>query len=223
MAHPQANGQVERANGLIFDGLKKRLYDDNSKKGGMWIDEISSVVWGLRTQPSKATRQSPFFLVYGSEAILLANVMWTLQDISNLTQLRKSDAMYCSSRPVTYKSFIVTTTGTFNDALSTLEIWFFDESRMILGYTSLTRNGKDLSLCTRLHALDLIAYSILMARRYQILGILIIYVIFTLDQLGTSSFDVWRLILLVQLRFTSSRLVLRISLLKGPCSHTTSI
>jgi hypothetical protein len=68
MAHPRANGQVQRANGLILDGLKKRLYDKNRKKGDKWIDEISSVVWGLRTQPSKATGQSPFFLVYGSEA-----------------------------------------------------------------------------------------------------------------------------------------------------------
>jgi hypothetical protein len=34
VAHPLANGQVERANGLILDGLKKRLYDENSKKGG---------------------------------------------------------------------------------------------------------------------------------------------------------------------------------------------
>jgi hypothetical protein len=37
LAHPRANGQVERANGLILDGLKKRLYDKNSKKGGKWI------------------------------------------------------------------------------------------------------------------------------------------------------------------------------------------
>jgi hypothetical protein len=76
VAHPRANGQVERANGLTLDGLKKRLYDKNSKKGGKWINEISSVIWGLRTQPRKATGQSPFFLVYGSEAILPADVMW---------------------------------------------------------------------------------------------------------------------------------------------------
>jgi IS30 family transposase len=44
VAHPWANGQVERANGLILDGLKKRLYNKNSKKGGKWINEISSVV-----------------------------------------------------------------------------------------------------------------------------------------------------------------------------------
>ena len=30
----------------------------------------------LRTQPSKATGQSPFFLVNGLEAILPANIMW---------------------------------------------------------------------------------------------------------------------------------------------------
>jgi hypothetical protein len=31
---------------------------------------------GLRTQPSKPTGQSPYFLVYGSEAILSADIMW---------------------------------------------------------------------------------------------------------------------------------------------------
>jgi hypothetical protein len=76
VAHPRANRQVERANGLILDGLKKRLYDENSKKGGKWIDEISSIIWGLRTQQRKATRQSPFYLVYGCEAILPADVIW---------------------------------------------------------------------------------------------------------------------------------------------------
>jgi hypothetical protein len=60
---------------MIIDGLKKRLYDANSKKGGKWIHELPHVIWGLWTQLSKATEQTPFFLVYGSEAILLANIM----------------------------------------------------------------------------------------------------------------------------------------------------
>ena len=34
------------------------------------------MVWVLQTQPSKATRQSPFFLTYGLEAILPADIMW---------------------------------------------------------------------------------------------------------------------------------------------------
>jgi hypothetical protein len=76
VAHPRANGQVERANGMIIDDLKKRLYDENSKKGGKWMRELPHVVWGLRTQSSKATGQTPFFLMYGSEAILPADIMW---------------------------------------------------------------------------------------------------------------------------------------------------
>jgi hypothetical protein len=61
IAHPRANGQVERVNGMIIDGLKKRIYDENSKKEGKWIHELPHVVWGLRTHPSKATGQTPFF------------------------------------------------------------------------------------------------------------------------------------------------------------------
>ena len=32
VAHPRANGQVERINGLIIDGLKKRIFDSASKE-----------------------------------------------------------------------------------------------------------------------------------------------------------------------------------------------
>jgi hypothetical protein len=36
VAHPRANGQVERANGMILDALKKRLYQENDKHLGKW-------------------------------------------------------------------------------------------------------------------------------------------------------------------------------------------
>ena len=75
VTHPRANSQVERINGLIIDGLKKRIFDETSKKGGKWLTKLPLVVWRLRTQPSKATGQTPSFLVYGSEAILPANIM----------------------------------------------------------------------------------------------------------------------------------------------------
>jgi hypothetical protein len=48
---------------MIIEGLKKRLYDENSKKGGKSIHELTHVIWGLRTQPC-------------SEAILPADIMW---------------------------------------------------------------------------------------------------------------------------------------------------
>jgi transposase InsO family protein len=70
VAHPMTNGQVERANGMILQGLKPRIYNDLNKFGKRWIKELPSVVWSLRTTPSRATGFSPFFLVYGAEAIL---------------------------------------------------------------------------------------------------------------------------------------------------------
>jgi hypothetical protein len=76
VAHQRANGQVERANGMVLDALKKRLHDAANTIGGKWIKELPNALWGLRTQPTKPTGQSPYFLVYGSEAILPADVMW---------------------------------------------------------------------------------------------------------------------------------------------------
>jgi transposase InsO family protein len=70
VAHPMTNGQVQRANGMILQGLKPRIYNDLNKFGKRWMKELPSVVWSLRTTPSRATGFSPFFLVYGAEAIL---------------------------------------------------------------------------------------------------------------------------------------------------------
>jgi transposase InsO family protein len=70
VAHPMTNRQVERTNGMILQGLKPRIYNDLNKFGKRWIKELPSVVWSLRTTPSRATGLSPFFLVYGAEAIL---------------------------------------------------------------------------------------------------------------------------------------------------------
>jgi hypothetical protein len=64
------NGQVERANGMILQGLKPRIYSDLNKFGKRWMKELPSVVWSLRTTLSRATGFSPFFLVYGAEAVL---------------------------------------------------------------------------------------------------------------------------------------------------------
>jgi hypothetical protein len=70
VAHPMTNGQVERANSMILQGLKPRIYNDLNKFGKRWMKELPSVVWSLRTTPSRTTGFTPFFLVYGAEAIL---------------------------------------------------------------------------------------------------------------------------------------------------------
>jgi transposase InsO family protein len=55
IAHPQTNGQVERANNMMLQGLKPRIFDRLNKSGRKWLQELSSVVWSLRTTPSRAS------------------------------------------------------------------------------------------------------------------------------------------------------------------------
>jgi ribonuclease HI len=75
VAHPRANGQVERANGMILEALRKKVFDKNEKFAEKWIRELPYVVWSLRTQPSRALHgNTPFFKVYGSEAVLPADL-----------------------------------------------------------------------------------------------------------------------------------------------------
>jgi transposase InsO family protein len=70
VAHPKTNGQVEKANGLICNGTKKRLLAPLEKAKHAWVDELPSVLWSLRTTPNAATQETPFFLVHGEEAVL---------------------------------------------------------------------------------------------------------------------------------------------------------
>jgi hypothetical protein len=44
VAHPWANGQVERANGMVLDALKMRLHDAANSKGGKWIKELPNAL-----------------------------------------------------------------------------------------------------------------------------------------------------------------------------------
>ena len=74
MAHPQSNGQVEKANGLVCSGIKKRLLVPLKRVVGAWVEELSSVLWSLRTTPNASTQFTPFFMVYGTEAILPSDV-----------------------------------------------------------------------------------------------------------------------------------------------------
>jgi transposase InsO family protein len=70
VAHPKTNGQVERANDMILQGLKLRIFNRLNKFGRKLLAELPLVIWSLRMTPSRATGSMPFFMVYGSEAVL---------------------------------------------------------------------------------------------------------------------------------------------------------
>ena len=58
--NPQTNGQVEQANGLIMRGIKPRLVRSLKESDAHWVEELDSVLWGLRTTPNRTTGFTPF-------------------------------------------------------------------------------------------------------------------------------------------------------------------
>jgi transposase InsO family protein len=74
VSHLQSNGQVERSNGMILQGLKPEIFDRLKPYARKWVKELSSVLWALRTTLSRATGHTSFSLVYRSKAILPTEV-----------------------------------------------------------------------------------------------------------------------------------------------------
>ncbi|XP_073017742.1 uncharacterized protein [Primulina eburnea] len=66
IAYPQANGQTEVINRVVVQALKARL----KAIGKDWVEEVHSVLKAYRTTTRTATKETPYSLVYRSEAVL---------------------------------------------------------------------------------------------------------------------------------------------------------
>jgi hypothetical protein len=77
---------------MILDALKKRLYRENDKAPGRWLKELLAVVWGLRTQSSRNTGTSPYFMVYGVEVVLPADIEFRSPWIENFDEDRSNES-----------------------------------------------------------------------------------------------------------------------------------
>jgi transposase InsO family protein len=155
VAHPMTNGQVERANSMLLQGLKPRIYNDLNKFGKRWMKELPSVVWSLRTTPSRATGFSSFFLVYGAEAILPTDLEYgsprtkTYDDRRNQTSREDSLDQLEEARDVALlhsaryqQSLRRYHAEGFGPETSRWETWYFGCAKTPEGATSLLLPGK---------------------------------------------------------------------------------
>ncbi|GBC05841.1 hypothetical protein RclHR1_06470004 [Rhizophagus clarus] len=70
---PQTNGMVERFNRTIGESLAKLVIDkDNNKE---WDDYIQAILLAYRTRQHETTGYSPFYLIYGRQAVLPIELM----------------------------------------------------------------------------------------------------------------------------------------------------
>ena len=64
-AHPQSNGQAKVTIRTLKAALKTKLEDHKGK----WVEYLIEVLWAYRTTRKSATRETPFALAFGIEAI----------------------------------------------------------------------------------------------------------------------------------------------------------
>ena len=64
-AHPQSNGQDEVTIRTLKAALKTKLEDLK----GSWVEYLLEVLWAYRTTQKSATRETPFALAFGTEAV----------------------------------------------------------------------------------------------------------------------------------------------------------
>jgi hypothetical protein len=50
--------------------MKTRMFQDLEAKGKNWRQELPSILWTLWTNINRATRDTPFSMAYGAEAVL---------------------------------------------------------------------------------------------------------------------------------------------------------
>ncbi|SPT18690.1 unnamed protein product [Triticum aestivum] len=87
-----SNGQVERANGLILSGIKPRLVEPLERSAGCWLDELLAVLWSLHTTLNKSTSFTPFFLIYGVEAVIPTDIEFDSPRVTMYTEEEAKEA-----------------------------------------------------------------------------------------------------------------------------------
>jgi transposase InsO family protein len=93
VAHPKTNGQVEKANGLICNGIKKRLLAPLEKAKHAWVDELPTVLSSLRTTPNAATQETPLFLVHDAEVVLPVEITHESPRIAAYDETTSTEAL----------------------------------------------------------------------------------------------------------------------------------
>ncbi|XP_071688279.1 uncharacterized protein [Rutidosis leptorrhynchoides] len=89
VAYPQANGQVEVTNRDIVACIKARL----GKHRQGCVDELQHVLWAHRTTPKDSTNETPFSLVYGTEAVIPAEVLVPTNRITTFGEQQNDEAL----------------------------------------------------------------------------------------------------------------------------------
>ena len=88
-AHPQSNGQAEVTIRTLKAALKTKL----ENLIGKWVEYLPDVLWAYRTTQKSATRETPFALAFGSEAVAPVEVGLKSPRIELATEEQNDEAL----------------------------------------------------------------------------------------------------------------------------------
>lgn len=74
--HPRANGQVERVNSTLLTVIATRMREEAT-----WDKELIELELALNTAPNQTTGVSPFYAIYGYDALVTDGLLDTLTNV----------------------------------------------------------------------------------------------------------------------------------------------
>src|SRR6266498_1733546 len=77
---------------MVLQAVKSRVFDRLKPYIGKWARELPSVLWALRTNPSQATVETPFFLTYDSKAVLPTELEFGSPRVRNFNEKKSEDS-----------------------------------------------------------------------------------------------------------------------------------
>jgi hypothetical protein len=86
------NGHFEFVINSGSSHIKPRLIEPLECSAGCWVEELPSVLWSLRTTPNRSVGFTPFFLVYGAEAVLPMDIEFDAPRIVQYTETQEKEA-----------------------------------------------------------------------------------------------------------------------------------
>ena len=81
-------------------GLKPRLEEPLHHAAGAWVEELPYVLWSIRTTLNRSTGYTPFFLVYGAEAVLPTDMIHDSPRVQACIETDAEEARQDSLGPV---------------------------------------------------------------------------------------------------------------------------
>ena len=135
---------------------------------GCWVEELPSVLWSINTTPNRSMGYTPFFMVYGAEAVLPSDIRHDSPRVAAYIEADNESARQDSLDLLDEECDLVAAhSATYQQDLRHYHshrlrpepfkraIWCSDSSRIRLICTSYPHLGKDLlwsaRICTMSH------------------------------------------------------------------------